>query len=297
MRTFKLSIGATILPTAFLFASSAVAQTTNPTVSPTDPTVISAHIPTDKFVLSDKQFYGPYNGRSINMNEVLLGGTPNPWLYVWAARQFYIIKGRARTSRMRLSSDSVGFRAEVKKPNAKGDYGMAVQYQYEATSDAKITAGVSGVKYGGTGGQNVAVIFDHERGLSSRAGFLYQTNHRFGESTSGYFGVAKEFPDAGNLSFRGQAELAVQGWKSAVRNLRHGIQFKPILTAEASYRLLPWMSLQADVTVMPMGVPFYAGSLSGLGGFMFYEPGGVAGDLRRNTVGYGSLRLLFHWKK
>ena len=283
-------VGACTVTTAF-------AQTADRNTGAWDPFVISAHIPTDRVLFTGTEYYGPYSGRSIEMREGLLGGTPRNWLYLWGGSQRFVIKGRASNSRMRLSGQFYGFRAQVKKPNDHGDFGVAVQFEANDTTDASIYVGRSRVTYGGTESYSLSAQFDHSRGFASRGGILQSSNNGDGQAIAVYGGIVKELPDVGNLTFRGQAELVAQGWRSALDRSQHSLEIKPILNGSISYRLTRWASLQGEATLMPAGVPYFAGHLTGLGSFLFYQPGGVAAELRDHVVGYGGLHLLLHWER
>ena len=280
-----------------LIGSSANAQLAERNTGSWDPFVISAYIPQDKVLFTGTEYYGPYSGRSIEMREGLLGGSPRPWLYLWGGSQRFVIKGRGENSRMRLSGQILGFRALVKKPNKDGNFGVAVQFESNHTTDASIYVGRSRITYGGTDTYALSGQFDHSRGFTSRAGALESSNSGDGQAFAVYGGIGKELPDVGNLTFRGQAELVAQGWRSALNRGTHALECKPLLNGAISYRLTRWATIQGEVTLMPSGVPFFAGHLSGLGSFLYYEPGGVAAELRDHVVGYGAIHLLFHWQR
>jgi hypothetical protein len=262
-----------------------------------DPSVLTTQIPTAKLLFTGSEFYGPYSGRSIEVRQGVLGSALNSWLYVWGNSQRYTIKGRASNSRMRLSTSSYGFKAQIRKPDANGDYGATAQFEiYEATN-AKVIVAQSRVTYGGTAGESANISVDLPRGISSRVGFTESHNSSDGQALAFNVGAAKSYAVSNSVTVRGQADLIFQSWRSSADGSRRGLEIKPLLNIGAGYKLNKWASLESDVTLMPLGVPYYAGHLTSLGSFLFYEPAGVAGELRSKAVGYGGLYLVLKWNR
>jgi hypothetical protein len=256
------------------------------------PWTITTKAPENKLFMSFGEFYGSYSGRSIEMREGLLGFAPVDSVYLWYAKQSYLAKGRTASSRLDMAADSYGARVMVKRPSFDGDVSIALQAEITRPSDANQRSGNSAQTFRPTKNDSFSVIYGAGRRLDLRAGYSRVEGSKAGKADVADLGLSTEIPTIGNFSATIQGDVVGQSWKDANAGKNHTLEFKPVISVGLGYRFCRWASLQADFAVMTNGVPLAGTRYGALGSYMIYQPGGVAGELQKNALGYGALRLV-----
>ena len=257
-----------------------------------NPSVITATTPFGGLVISAGGYYGSYKSRTLEMSEGLIGLTPSDSVYLWYARQHFLIKGRSSTSRLRLDDNVFGIRAVVLKPKLEGDATIAVQFEVIQPEDAKLTIGNSASTFDATKNYALSVIYTRDAKADYRIRYGNVDAGNGGHARVFGMGASHQFRAIGRLESYAQLDLIAQIWKSSATGKTKSFELKGGVNVGASYRLFKWLKLQGDVTAYPAGIPMSGGQLAGLGSFLVYEPGGVASGLKSDFVAFGSLRLV-----
>jgi len=256
-----------------------------------DPSAISAKPLTYGVFIAPSLTYASIDKRSLEVREVLVGAQPFPSLSLWYARQNYLLKGRS-DGRARLNSADYGLRWIFKGGKSAGEPAWAFQFQAVIPDDLISTKSTSTAIYYPTKINVGSVSYYDGRRVTLQALYGNIKGHASGTGDLGGAGASAEWPLMDKWTGRAQGQLMFQYWKGAETGHKPGLEVKPVLSTGVSYHFMPWLALEGDVTVMPMGLPLVAGRLTGLGSFLLYQPGGPAADLRSKPLGYATLRLV-----
>ncbi|RYG49322.1 hypothetical protein EON79_01735 [bacterium] len=258
----------------------------------TDPYAITARLPESKFFVTGGYRYGAYEGRKLEAREYRIGGTPTDWLFLWYGRTEYLVKGRSSGSRLRTEADSFGGRAILKRPSDTDRSTLALQLEYIRPTDASVRTSGSAARFEGPSIYNVALNLE-----DPATRFTYQLGYTnvngAGPVQASVYNVAlgRDFFVSERFRILGQASLIGESWKDGLGRAKD-FDVRLALGGTASYRFLPWLAVEGDLTFFPAGVPFAYGSTTNLGAFLPYEPGGPAAGLRKDPVGFATLRLV-----
>jgi hypothetical protein len=257
-----------------------------------NPSVITATTPFGGLIISAGGYFGSYKSRSLEMSEGFIGLAPSDSVYLWYARQQFLIKGRTSSSRLRLDANAFGVRAVVVKPRLEGGATVAIQVESIQPEDAKLTIGNSATTFDATKNYALSVIYSRGPKADYRLRYGNVDAGNGGHARVFSLGATHQFHPMGRLDSYAQLDLIGQNWKSAATGKTKSFDLKGAVNVGASYPLLKWLKLQGDVSLYPAGIPMSGGQLAGLGSFLVYEPGGVASGLKSDFVAFGSLRLV-----
>jgi len=256
------------------------------------PSVISPTTPFGRLILSGGEYFASYRGRTLALSEATIGLAPTDTVYLWYTRQKYLIKGRASTSRLRMSDNAYGARITVKKRSESSDSLLAIQFQTIRPGAADVTIGRSEASYPATENLSFGLIYNNGHAGDYRVTYNTVKAGESGKATVYSLGANRSFPTVGKLDSYLQGEIFVQNWTGVAVDSTRKTDVKASAVFGANYRLCRWLSLQGDFTLHPLGMPFAGSQMGALGSFLVYEPGGVTDGLRDKLVGYGSLRLV-----
>jgi hypothetical protein len=256
-----------------------------------NPSVITPTTPFGRLVISAGGSYGNYKSRTLELTDAQIGFMPNESLYLWYGQQRILVKGRASNSRLRLEDSIYGLRAVLVKPQVDNGITLALQAEVIQPDDATLNIGNSASRFDATKNFALSVIVGRGEANDYRLRYGHVSGGNGGRAEIVSLGFNRQFKVLRFDSYF-QVEAIGQTWKSSATGKTKSLEPKLSLSYGASYRILPWLQLQGDLSLFPAGIPLSGGPMSGLGSFLIYEPGGVAGGLKSDLVGYGSLRLV-----
>lgn len=258
----------------------------------TDPYVLTARIPDSTIFLSGGFDYGNYRGRRLETREFRIGGTPTDWLSIWYGRSDYIIKGRKSGSRFRVDSDSYGLRAILKYPTDEDRSILSLQLEAVRPSTAQVTVPGARAQFAGPKTYNIGLAYeDPSPRLTYGLGYSNSSTSTEVRSSSVNIAVSRDWRAGRRLGFQAQGALVLDTWRDQLGRNR-AASIRPAILGTASYRFLPWASIEGALSIFPSGLPFAYGGTTTLGTFLPYEPGSPADGLRRDFVAFGSIRLV-----
>jgi hypothetical protein len=253
--------------------------------------MITPTTPFGRLVISAGGSYGNYKSRSLELTDAQIGLMPSDSLYLWYGRQRILVKGRTSSSRLRLEDSVFGLRTILVKPQVDNGTTVALQAEVIQPEDATLNIGNSASRFDATRNFALSVILGRGETSDFRVRYGHVSGGNGGLAHVVSLGMNRQFKFLGFDSYF-QMEAIGQTWKSSATGKSKSFEPKLSLSYGASYRILPWLQLQGDLSLFPAGIPLSGGPMSGLGSFLIYEPGGVAGGLKSDLVGYGSLRLV-----
>ena len=276
--------------------SFAMAQDAPSTTKWSDPSLLTARLMNERFVIKGGETLATYNGRTIEVNELFVGGKPIDHLFVWFSRQNFLVKGRSTGSRLRSTASSYGFRYAFNEPSEDERAGWAFQYEAVKPGDSTSTVinpgGSSSVTYSPTKNDVLTVIRDDINGESYWLSYaMVKLGAGAGSADVYTLGYGRDLQWGAKTSVRLQANAIAQRWSGPATN--NVFEIKPVFSATLEHRLGGGLSFEAEGTLLPTGMPMAYGRLTGLSSFLLYEPGGAADGLRKDFLGFATFRLVY----
>ncbi|MEZ0325409.1 MAG: hypothetical protein ACAH95_05850 [Fimbriimonas sp.] len=255
------------------------------------PAIFSARPQAKGARLSLGQYYATLEGRTLEAKELILSFVPNEKALVWFSKQDYLAKGRSAKSRFRMTADTYGFRYIVDGPDGYGGGSTAIQIEAFRPSSADAVTGGGGATFFAT--KNVSYSLIHSRGENDyQLGFTTVRGAASGKSDVIELAMGRSMQLKEKLKARLEGHLVGQSLKGNGFNI--GMEVRPVLFGALSYNAASWLSVEGDLSVMPMGMPIAGGRMTAFSSFQIYNPGGAVAGLRTKFTALGSLRLLFH---
>jgi len=242
--------------------------------------------------LSASLMYGEYKGRKLESREYMLFGGITDRIGVWYAWQDYFARGISSQSRFDVDSHSFGARYVAIAPTTEKPTSLALEYEGFRPGFGRARTSNSTATYSGTTVDSFGVTYGDARGLQYQLGYARAEARAAGKADILSLGVGKDFDLSDRFRLRLQGQVFGQNVSDPLES-RKG-EVKPVLYAAVGYRLTGWARVEADAVFMPSGVPIASGRLTGLSSFLLNRPGGATEGLRRDAIGFGSIRLVFH---
>lgn len=259
----------------------------------TSPYAIDARPGSQGVYLTGGEHFSAFEGRKMQMKEWFLGGWITDSINVFYGRQNYHLEGRSQTSRFNVNSEIYGGKWIVRKPDEDGDVGFALEVQFMKPGSATATTGHASEIFSGTKNQMYAVDLGANHGLQYQLAYNSVSVGSTGSAYDYTLGASWDHDLSSRAQLKLQAQLAIQQYTDVVDYWT--TNFRPVLTAFAGYDANKFLRFEGDATLFPSGMPYASGPYTSLSSFEIYRPGGVAGDIRTNTIGFASLRVLLHW--
>jgi hypothetical protein len=255
------------------------------------PSVFSARRVLPGARLSLSQYYSQWEGRILDMREGILSFSPNEESLFWYSGQRFDAKGRNRSNTFDVTSQSLGARVNVVRPDDQGYGGLAVQAEYLMPGDG--TARTSNSRATFRGPQIFMVGLNYSPEGMDYQGSYTRVTGRGGGSGDVFAAAAGRTSDSSarlNTRFEGHAIAE----RTSIVGGRTEWSFRPVLYGAVQYSVTDWFAVEGDLSVMPAGMPLAYGRTTSATSFHVYNPGGAMDGLRRSFVAIGSIKLLFH---
>jgi hypothetical protein len=260
----------------------------------TSPMIIDARPRPRGFFASVGEYLAKYKGREMEMREILIGAGITDTVSIWAARQNYLIKGRTRTSRFDVDSDSYGIKWVVKPPTDTNANSLAVELEVVRPGTATARTSSSFASFNATKNNRFAVNYGLANGLQTQLSYTSVKGAASGNAGIVTLGAGKDLQLDNPFDLRLQGQLFEQSYTDVLQ--RVDFELKTMLYAAVGYRLSDSARIELDGAFFPSGMPLSSGRFTGLSSFQIYRPGGVAEGLRRDAIGFASLRLVLSGK-
>jgi len=267
---------------------------TNYTVRWTDPSIIDARPIGKSAYASVSDFYSNYQGRKLNMAQLMVGAGVTDSISIFVGRQSYLLKGRSSSSRFSLNADRYGVIFFMDTATPENEDSAAVEFQVIIPSSANAVRSGAAETFSATKNFRLAIDYgtDHDIQMqvfgASIQGAFSGNAHVYG------YGLGWDRKLSPKLQLRLQGQIDVQNFDDGVDH--QTFQLRPVMYAGVGYDATKFFRVEAEGTLFPSGIPYDAGSFSALSSFEIYHPGGVAGDIQHNVVGFAAIRLVFHGK-
>lgn len=236
------------------------------------------------------EYFADYRGRKMEMKEILVGAGITPSLAFWISRQEYLIKGRSRTSRFDVDSNSYGAKWVVKPAAEDGQNTLALEFEAVIPGRATARTSSSFAQFNATKNNRFAVDYGFGNGWQSQLGYTNIKGSGSGDANVYSLGAGKDLQLSDRLDLRLQGQLFAQSYTDAVQ--RVDMELKTMFYGALGYRVANNAKVVIDGALFPGGMPLSSGRFTGLSSFQIYRPGGVAEGLRSDTVGFAALRLV-----
>ncbi len=255
------------------------------------PAIFSARIQPRGARLSLGQYYATLEGRTLESKELILSVVPTEKALIWFSKQDYVAKGRSTRSRFRVTADTYGFRYIVDGPDGYGGGSTAIQVEAIRPSSATAVTGGGSATLFATKNVSYSIIHSRDRD-DYQVGYTTVRGAANGKADVFDVAAGRSIQLRDKLKARVQGHLIGQSLKG--NGLNVGMEFRPVLFGALSYSAAPWLSVEGDLSIMPLGMPIAWGRTTALSSFQIYNPGGAIAGLRTKFTAMGSLRLLFH---
>lgn len=234
-----------------------------------------------------------FQGRKLNVTQVQATAGITDQVELFYGEEFILAQGRSSSSRFDVANDYYGGRVVVKRPTAKDPEAWSAQFEAIRPDTASATISGSAATYEGTDNNIYSVNYQ------DRIKNQYQLEYSDVSVVGGLYahvltlGAGRDYQLSDTCLARVQVSLIGETYQGLGIS---GSDVKPMVYGALAFTPAPWISLEADVTGLPAGMPYAGGEFTGLSSFALYNPGGIVNDLRSDFVAFGSLRLLLHGK-
>ncbi len=241
--------------------------------------------------LSLTQYYAALEGRTLEAKELILSFVPTEKALVWFSKQDYVAKGRTNRTRFRVTADTYGFRYIIDGKPDEGGGSTAIQIEAFRPSSADAITGGASATFFAT--KNVTYTLIHSRRMYDyQLGYSTVRGAASGKANAVDLAMGRSLQIKDRLKARVQAHLIGQSLKG--NGLNTGLEFRPVLFGALSYNAARWLSVEGDLSVMPLGMPIAGGRFTPISSFQIYNPAGAVAGLRNKFTAVGSIRLMFH---
>ncbi len=238
--------------------------------------------------------YAGFKGRKFNIKQGQATIGINSRLQLFYGEQYFLAKGRSSSSRLDVADSYYGIRGVVKPPTKKDPTSLSLQFQAIRPDTASTVVSNNGALFDGTHNNVFSVNYldGHKNQLQVQYTSITETG---GLSANVYtFGIGHDYQLSEFLRARVQGQLVSESFTG--NGVSSNFELRPIFLGALAINPAPWLSIEADGTIMPSGVPLAGGEFTAISGLYLNNPGGVIDDIRKDFVAFASLRLLFHGK-
>jgi hypothetical protein len=235
-----------------------------------------------------------FRGRTLEIKQGQISYGVTDGIQLFYGKQFDLAKGLSLTSRFDDSDDYYGARVVVKRPTSTNPSAISLQFEAVRPATADVTTSGTSANFDATHNNiySVNVEDSRENLFQLQYSDISAADDRYAHVLTASAG--RDYMLGEFVKSRIQLSLVTENFaglgESAVTDV------KPVFYAGFKVDPAPWLSLEADLTVLPSGIPFAGGEYTGLSSFGIYEPGGLFNELRQDLVAFGSFRLVFHGK-
>lgn len=244
--------------------------------------------------------YSQLNGRKMELSELALGWGITNDVSIWYVKQHYLLLGHS-VGRFRLGVDTYGAKWTFKHPTVADESAAALEFEifrpgtaFASTSDSH---GVSTENFESTQDYTVAFDYGTDHDLQMQLSYAKVQGAITGSADIVAFGVGRDLklgPRIKDVQIRLQAQVVEQTYTDALETV--DFELKPVVYGAIGWDMAKTVRLEGDGSLYPKGMPLADGRYTGLSSFQIYRPGGVAENLRSDTVAFASIRLMYHVK-